>query len=138
MYFVEHGDTAVSGQTGVYDVSPYELASRLSYQLWQTAPDDMLLAAAADGSLLTAAIYDAQVTRMLADSRARPALDEFFADWMKVEDLPAMDAKNADATFKTFAGGDLPDAKLRQAMIDDVSACSATTPGRCRRRSRRC
>ena len=39
---------------------------------------------------------------------------------MKVEDLPAMDAKNADATFKTFAGGDLPDAKLRQAMIDDV------------------
>ena len=40
MYFVEHGDTAVAGQAGVYDVSPYELASRLSYQLWQTAPDD--------------------------------------------------------------------------------------------------
>ena len=53
MYFVEHGDAAVSGQTGVYTVSPYELASRLSYQLWQTAPDDQLLAAAADGSLLT-------------------------------------------------------------------------------------
>ena len=120
MYFVEHGDNAVAGQTGVYDVTPYELASRLSYQLWQTAPDDALLAAAADGSLRTAAVYDAQVTRLLADARARPALDEFFADWMKVEDLPAMDAKNADATFKTFAGGDLPDAKLRQAMIDDV------------------
>ena len=120
MYFVEHGDNAVAGQTGVYDVSPHELASRLSYQLWQTAPDDALLAAAADGSLRTAAVYDAQVTRLLADPRARPALDEFFADWMKVEDLPAMDAKNADATFKTFAGADLPDAKLRQAMIDDV------------------
>jgi hypothetical protein len=120
MYFVEHGDTAVSGQTGVYDVSPYELASRLSYQLWQTAPDDALLAAAADGSLRDAATYNAQVTRMLADARARPALDEFFADWMKVEDLPAMDAKNADPTFKTFAGADLPDSKLRQAMIDDV------------------
>ena len=120
MYFVEHGDTAVAGQTGVYDVSPYELASRLSYQLWQTAPDDALLAAAADGSLRDATTYNAQVTRLLGDPRARPALDEFFADWMKVEDLPAMDAKNADATFKTFAGGDLPDAKLRQAMIDDV------------------
>ena len=120
MYFVEQGDNAVAGQTGVYDVTPHELASRLSYQLWQTAPDDTLLAAAADGSLRTAAVYDAQVTRLLADARARPALDEFFADWMKVEDLPAMDAKNADATFKTFAGGDLPDAKLRQAMIDDV------------------
>jgi hypothetical protein len=120
MYFVEHGDVAVSGQAGVYDVSPYELASRLSYQLWQTAPDDQLLAAAADGSLLTTTVYDAQVTRMLADPRARPALDEFFTDWMKVDDLPAMDAKNADATFKTFAGTDLPDSKLRQAMIDDV------------------
>jgi len=120
MYFVEHGDTAISGQTGVYDVSPYELASRLSYQLWQTAPDDALLSAAADGSLRDATTYNAQVARLLADPRARPALDEFFADWMKVEDLPALDAKNADATFKTFAGGDLPDAKLRQAMIDDV------------------
>ena len=120
MYFVEHGDTAVTGQTGVYDVSPYELASRLSYQLWQTAPDDALLAAAADGSLRDATTYGAQVTRMLADPRARPALDEFFSDWMKAEDLPALDAKNADATFKTFAGTDLPDGKLRQAMIDDV------------------
>jgi hypothetical protein len=120
MYFVEHGDTAVSGQAGVYDVSPYELASRLSYQLWQTAPDDALLSAAADGSLRDATTYNAQVARLLTDPRARPALDEFFADWMKVEDLPALDAKNADATFKTFAGADLPDAKLRQAMIDDV------------------
>ena len=78
-------------------------------------------------------------TRLLADPRARPALDEFFADWMKVEDLPALDAKNADPTFKTFAGADLPDAKLRQAMIDDVRrACSTTTPGRSRRASRRC
>jgi len=39
---------------------------------------------------------------------------------MKVEDLPALDAKNADPTFKIFAGADLPDGKLRQAMIDDV------------------
>jgi hypothetical protein len=120
MYFVEHGDTAVAGQPNVYDVSPYELASRLSYQLWNTAPDDALLAAAADGSLRDATTYAAQVTRLLADARARPALDEFFADWMKVEDLPAMDAKNADPTFITFAGADLPDGKLRQAMIDDV------------------
>ena len=102
-------------------MSPYELASRLSYQLWQTAPDDALLAAAADGSLRDATRPTTRrSTRLLADPRARPALDEFFADWMKVEDLPAMDAKNADPIFKTFAGADLPDAKLRQAMIDDV------------------
>ena len=66
MYFVEHGDTAVAGQTGVYDVSPYELASRLSYQLWQTAPDDALLAAAADGSL-----RDADHLQRAGDAPAR-------------------------------------------------------------------
>jgi hypothetical protein len=120
MYFVEHGGTAVAGQTNVYEVSAYELASRLSYQVWQTAPDDALLATAADGSLLTATTYAAQVTRLLGDARARPAIDEFFADWIKVEDLPALDAKNQDPVFKTFAGTDLPNASLRQAMIDDV------------------
>lgn len=120
LYFVEHGDAAVPGQTGVFQVSAYELASRLSYQLWQTAPDDALLRVAGDGSLLTPATYDAQVTRMLADPRARPTLDEFFADWMKVEDLPALDAKDQDVVFKAFAGADLPNAGLRQAMIDDV------------------
>ncbi len=120
MYFVEHGGTAVSGQTNVYEVSAYELASRLSYQVWQTAPDDALLTTATDGSLLAAATYNAQVTRLLGDARARPAIDEFFADWMKVEDLPALDAKNQDPVFKTFAGTDLPTTSLRQAMIDDV------------------
>lgn len=120
LYFVEHGASQVAGQTGVYELTPHELASRLSYQLWQTAPDDRLLAAAANGTLQDPTVYDAEVARMLADARARPALDEFFADWMKVQDLPALDAKNADPVFRTFAAADLPDAKLRQAMIDDV------------------
>jgi hypothetical protein len=120
LYFVEHGDQPVAGQAGVYEVSAHELASRLSYQLWQTAPDDALLAAADDGSLLDAATYAAEVERMIADPRARATLQDFFADWMKVEDLPALDAKNQDPVFRAFAAGDLPDASLRQAMIDDV------------------
>src|SRR5205814_1672327 len=51
MYFVEHGDTAVAGQPNVYDVSPFELASRLSYQLWQTAPLTSDLSFARDARL---------------------------------------------------------------------------------------
>jgi hypothetical protein len=120
LYFVEHGEQAVSGQSGVYTLSAYELASRLSYQLWQTAPDDELVAAADDGSLLDEATYQKEVARLVADARARATLDDFFADWMKVADLPALDAKNADPVFKAFAGGDLPKPSLRQAMIDDV------------------
>jgi len=120
LYFVEHGANATPGQTGVFELSGYELASRLSYQLWQTAPDDALLAAADSGALLDQANYEKEVRRLLADPRARPALDEFFADWMKVEELPKLDAKNEDVVFKAFAGADLPKATLRQAMIDDV------------------
>src|SRR6185503_13946748 len=64
--------------------------------------------------------YEREVDRMIADPRARAALDEFFADWMKVEDLPELDAKNADPVFQAFAGDDLPNSTLRGAMIDDV------------------
>jgi len=120
LYFVEHGGTEEAGKAGVFELSGYELASRLSYQLWQTAPDDALLAAADSGALLDQANYEKEVRRLLADPRARPALDEFFADWMKVEELPKLDAKNEDVVFKAFAGADLPKATLRQAMIDDV------------------
>jgi hypothetical protein len=120
LYFVEHGDQPVDGQKGVYELSAHELASRLAFQLWQTAPDDELVAAADDGTLLDPDVYRAQVERLAADARAHATLADFFADWVKVQDLPALDAKNQDATFKTFAGDDLPDASLRQAMIDDV------------------
>lgn len=120
LYFVEHGSNEVSGKSGSYELSSYELASRLSYQLWQTAPDAELLAHAADGSLLDAQTYRAEVTRLLADARAEAALSEFFADFAKVEDLPALDAKNNDLVFKAFAGSQLPSAQLRKDMIDDV------------------
>jgi hypothetical protein len=120
LYFVEHGASEVSGKSGIFELSSYELASRLSYQLWQTAPDAELLAHAADGSLLDAQVYRAEVTRLLTDARAEAALREFFADFAKVEELPALDAKNDDPVFKAFAGSQLPSAQLRQDMIDDV------------------
>jgi hypothetical protein len=120
VYFVEHGAEEVADQAGTYALTAHELASRLSYQIWQTLPDDELLAAADDGSLLDPSVYAAQVDRMLEDPRARPALDEFFADWMKVEALPDLDLKKNDPIFAAFAGEDMPGPTLRQAMIDDV------------------
>jgi hypothetical protein len=120
VYFVEHGGEEIAGTPGLYELTAHELASRLSYQLWQTAPDDQLLGAAADGSLLEASVYEAEVARLVSDPRARATLEEFFADWMKVEDLPELDAKNADPVFSAFAGEDLPGPGLRSAMIDDV------------------
>ena len=131
LYFVEHGDTAVAGQTGVYDVSPYELASRLSYQLWQTAPDDALLAAAADGSLL-----DADDLQRAGDAPARRSarapgagrvlrrLDEGRG--------PARDGREERRPDVQDVRGRRP-ARRQAAPGDDrrrASACSTTTPGR--------
>lgn len=119
LYFVEHGDAAAS-QPGVFALSAYELASRLAYQLWQTAPDAELLTHAADGSLLNSETYRTQVKRLMEDARAKQGLREFFADFAKVEELPPLDAKNADPVFKAFAGANLPSAGLRGAMMDEV------------------
>ena len=116
LYFVEHGDTAVSGQTGrATTLSPYELGLAA---VVPAVADGARRRAAGRGCRRQpandAAIYDTQVARLLADPRARPALDEFFADWMKVEDLPALDAKNSD-----------PDVQdLRRAPTCPTPACA--------------
>jgi hypothetical protein len=120
LYFTEHGGAAVAGRTGVYELSAFELASRLSYQFWDTMPDDALWKAASDGSLLDPVVYQHEVDRIFADPRTRPALSRFVADWLKVEDLPALEAHAQDAVFRSFAGQDMPRAELRQQMIDDV------------------
>ena len=53
--------------TAGHPLGPFELASRLSYFLWSSAPDDGLLDAASNGSLLNAEVLSAAVDRMLAD-----------------------------------------------------------------------
>src|SRR5262245_10542111 len=65
----------------------YGTASRLSYFLWDTLPDEGLLQAAERGDLNTAAGVETQVHRMLRDSRAQDALDEFLAQWMRFDRL---------------------------------------------------
>lgn len=69
------------------DVEPYEVASRLSYFLWDTMPDDELLAAAARGEFTTPAKIEARARKMLADPRARASLDEFLAQWMRFDEV---------------------------------------------------
>jgi len=65
----------------------YGVASRLSYFLWDTMPDDILLKAADDGSLKTQNGIEHQVKRMLDDPRARSAFDEFLSQWMRFDRL---------------------------------------------------
>ena len=62
---------------------PYEVASRLSYLIWQSMPDDALFDAAAAGALSTPSQLEAQARRMLADERATAALVDFHRQWFR-------------------------------------------------------
>jgi hypothetical protein len=63
----------------------YEIASRLSYMLWNTMPDAELFAAGARGELRTPEGREAVARRMLADPKGRQALDEFFDEWLRFD-----------------------------------------------------
>ncbi|MBL9201437.1 MAG: DUF1592 domain-containing protein [Opitutaceae bacterium] len=91
-----------------YRVSDLELASRLSFFLWSSLPDDALLDAATRGDLHDAAKLKDQVRRMLADDRAKNLVTNFATQWLHLRGLEAItpDARR----FIDF------DDNLRQAM----------------------
>lgn len=73
-----------------YQVSDFELASRLSYFLWSSLPDEALLEAAASGGLHAASNLEPQVRRMLADSRSRSLVDNFASQWLHLRNLDSI------------------------------------------------
>jgi hypothetical protein len=82
---VEH-DTA----NGVRSLTGSELASRLSFFIWSSIPDDALLDAAAKGQLAEPTALEAQVRRMLADPKARALVENFAGQWLYLRNLEGM------------------------------------------------
>ena len=72
-----------------YRIADLELASRLSFFLWSSIPDDELLAVAAQGHLSTPAVLEKQVRRMLADRRSDALVNNFGAQLLYLRNLPA-------------------------------------------------
>ena len=70
-----------------YRVSDYDIASRLSFFLWSSIPDDELLNLAGSGKLKSPAVIEAQVRRMLADPRSKALVDNFFAQWLSLRSI---------------------------------------------------
>lgn len=118
VYHLESGTTAVQGD--LFALDPYELASRLSFHFWQTTPDAALIASAASGALLTDTEYQAQVKRLFDDPRSDAAMDTFFAQWFRLDELGALDARIGDPVFDAFAGTQVPTPALRQHMTDEI------------------
>lgn len=96
----------------VVPLDDYQLASRLSYLLWGTMPDDELMALADRGTLHEQAVLEAQVKRLLQDPRSRALFDGFGAQWLGVGGLESQvfDPK----VFPQMTAG------MRRAMYDEV------------------
>jgi mono/diheme cytochrome c family protein len=85
--FRVESDPANVAPGSVYRLSDVDLASRLSFFLWSSIPDDELLAAAERGQLRDPAILEQQVRRMLADPRAKSLVENFAGQWLYLRNL---------------------------------------------------
>ena len=75
---------------GTHRISDVELASRLSYFLWSSMPDDALLSLAEAGKLRAPGVLDDQVKRMLADGRSAALADNFAGQWLETRNLDSV------------------------------------------------
>jgi hypothetical protein len=98
----------------VYRVSDADLASRLSFFLWGTLPDQELLKAAADGRLGNPAVFDKQVTRMIADPRSHALSTRFAAQWLRLQDVEKV---RPDGLLFTNWDASLTDAFVRETEL---------------------
>ena len=93
-------------------VSDVELASRLSFFLWSSIPDEPLLRVAAQGRLREPAVLDVQIRRMLADPRAKALVDNFAGQWLYLRNLRSFQPDSLE--FPDF------DHVLRQSMLREL------------------
>ncbi|HWK12105.1 MAG TPA: DUF1592 domain-containing protein, partial [Vicinamibacterales bacterium] len=101
-----------AGQT--YALNGVDLASRLSFFLWGTGPDEDLIAAANRGALATPAGVEQQARRMLADPRAAALSTRFASQWLRLQDL---DKIHPDARLYPQFDATLADAMRRETEL---------------------
>jgi hypothetical protein len=101
---------ALDGQ--VVELTPHELAARLSLTLWASVPDAALLKKADDNALASDAQLEAEVRRMLKDPKSERAYDDFYAQWLELQKL------RFDKDTGTFPGYDR--AKFEEAARQET------------------
>lgn len=110
--FITPAAGGAESSAGIVPLDDYQLASRLSYLLWATMPDDELMALADSGKLHEPAVLKAQAKRLLDDRRSRALFDGFGAQWLGVGGLKRQVFDPAMFPQMTTA--------MRQAMYDEV------------------
>ena len=106
-------ETDPANAPAVHRISDLELATRLSFFLWSSLPDDQLLAVAQKKQLSKPDVLKAQVTRMLADPRAKALTDNFAGQWLYLRRLEYQ--KPDRKVYTNF------DRRLREAMMTETT-----------------
>ncbi len=101
-----------------YRISDVELASRLSFFLWSSLPDDTLLDLAIAGRLRNPAVLEQQVTRMVADPRSSAMIENFFGQWLFLRNMKLH--RPDPKAFMDF------DENLRNAFINETKLFTAS------------
>ena len=109
---VRHRTVAVSSGAPRQPLSPYALASRLSYFLWSSMPDEELLARAKSGDLAKPEVIAAEARRMLKDDRAVALATEFAGNWLDFRQFEDFNSVDRDR-FPSFTN------ELREAMFEE-------------------
>ena len=111
--FLYRGEKAAPGSKAA-PVNDHELATRLSYFLWSSMPDEGLHKLAAAGKLHDPAVLAAQALRMLKDAKIRRLATEFGCQWLHVRDVETLDEKS-ERHFPTFISlrGDMQEEVVR-------------------------
>jgi hypothetical protein len=95
--FIYRSELGESSAAGDFTLTPYEVASALSYTFWGTMPDAALFGAAQSGALANKTEVEAQARRLLADPRGRVTIARFFYEWL--ESPRAYVASKDEASF---------------------------------------
>jgi len=112
VFHVESEPTAAPAKGGIYRIGDLELASRLSFFIWSTIPDEELLQAASKGLLRTPAGLERQVRRMLTDKKAEALATNFASQWLYLRNLKNMQPLSEE--FPDF------DDNLREAFEQEA------------------
>jgi mono/diheme cytochrome c family protein len=105
-------DPALAKPGQIYRLSDVDLASRLSFFLWSSIPDEELLGLAEKGRLKEPLVLRAQLKRMLSDSRSRALVENFAGQWLQIR---SVEQARPDANVFSF------DPALRQSFIQETT-----------------
>ena len=111
-------DPPGAARGAVYRISDFDLASRLSFFLWSSIPDDDLLALAEKGKLREPSVLERQVRRMLGDSRSEALVSNFAGQWLQLRNLATV--KPDPQAFPEF------DESLRRAFRQETEMLFAS------------